>query len=410
MKNKKKYKYLTKEQALKVNLNVREDKGRLKARYFITDDTYLEATGLEVTSETKANDYIPEKKVLSAWNNEGFMMDIYTYCEVYALPRQDISSYKLISHTGVPYYNIVFKENVIENEEFDFEAILNKHLKKKKKKKKHVKKQGGCSQFDMLTYTDVHIGMEPNKSKNAMYPNKWHNKEIYDTVNKMVKDTLKAQDSDTLVIDELGDFLDGYDGFTTRGGHKLPQNMSNEEAFDCALEFKMSLIDGLEHNYDNIICNNICNDNHAGSFGYLVNSAFKRLAELKYDNVVVNNHRQFMNHYIMGDVCFIITHGKDDTSLKFGFKPFLDTKQMEKIDHYIKHHDLYRRAKRFIFKKGDSHQLLFDMCTSADFDYYNYGALSPASQWIQTNFKASRQSFVIEHFTGIESTIKPIFI
>ena len=134
------------------------------------------------------------------------------------------------------------------------------------------------------------------------------------------------------------------------------------------------------------------------------------MVDVKDKNIEVNNYRQFINHYIVGGVCFIITHGKDSDSLKFGFKPFLDSKQIEKIDHYIKHNKLYSKANRFIFKKGDSHQLLFDMCTSADFDYFNYGALSPASMWIQNNFKGSRQSFVLESFKGIESNIKPIFI
>ena len=405
------YKWLNKEEAKELGFKVKKDeKGRSKARYYLDDKQLnkLDKLTVGVKVDTKPNDYKQKALVLSAWGEDNKMMCIDTYCGYYNLPRKDITSYKLVSHTGTPYYNIVFKEK-IEVSEIDFESILNKHITKKKKKKR-VKQYGAVSDFDTLTYTDVHVGLDTNKGKNSMYPVVWNQETILKTVDTIIQETLNNQDSTTLIIDELGDMLDGYDGFTTRGGHKLPQNMSNEESFDCALEFKMALIDGLHDSYDYIICNNICNDNHAGSFGYLVNSAFKKLVNVKYKNVEVVNHRQFINHYIVGGVCFIITHGKDDSSLKFGFKPQLDSKQIEKIDHYIKHNKLYSQAKRFIFKKGDSHQLLLDMCTSSDFDYFNYGALSPASMWIQNNFKGSRQSFVLESFKGIESTIKPIFL
>lgn len=68
-------------------------------------------------SDTKPNDYKSKSKfVLSAWNQvTGMMMDIDTYCDHYNLPRKDITSYKLVSHTGTPYYNIVFKEKVAED-------------------------------------------------------------------------------------------------------------------------------------------------------------------------------------------------------------------------------------------------------------------------------------------------------
>ena len=92
--------------------------------------------------------------------------------------------------------------------------------------------------------------------------------------------------------------------------------MTNEEAFDCALEFKMYLLDGLIAYFGKIIVNNICNDNHAGCFGYFVNEAFKQIAQQKYPEVKIVNHRKFINHYFIGDVCFIITHGKDDKTLK----------------------------------------------------------------------------------------------
>ena len=46
--------------------------------------------------------------VLSAWNNKnGQILDINEYCSVHNLPREDVRSYKLITHTAIPYYNIV---------------------------------------------------------------------------------------------------------------------------------------------------------------------------------------------------------------------------------------------------------------------------------------------------------------
>lgn len=360
------------------------------------------------SSSSKPNDY-KQKFVLSAWNqNTGLMMDIDTYCVHYALPRKDISSYKLVSHTGTPYYNIVFKENLVEEVfEIDFEAITKKHIKAVKVTKyPSVNKKD----YDMLTYTDTHIGMDTNKFNNSMYPVLWDYDSIMASAKEMVEQTLAERESSVLYIDELGDMLDGLHGKTTRGGHDLPQLMNNEEAYDCAFDFKMYLIDNLIPYYDKIYINNICNDNHAGVFGLLLNKHFKGVIDEKYPEVSVTNHKKFINHYFAGRTCFIITHGKDDISLKFGFKPFLDPKGSEKIDQYCKQNGIYKKADLIVFKKGDSHQALFDMCTSDDFFYFNYPALSPSSQWVQNNFKKGRRGFVNESFSGTKNYIKPNFI
>ena len=62
-----------------------------------------------------------------------------------------------------------------------------------------------------------------------------------------------------------------------------------------------------------------------------------------------------------------------------------------------------------VFKKGDSHQALFDMCASSDFIYNNYPALSPSSNWIQSNFGLGRRGFVLEQYNGTNFSIKPFF-
>lgn len=363
---------------------------------------------IEETTTTKPNDYKEKPLILSAWGSDGQMMDIDSYCNTYGLPRADISSYKLVSHTGTPFYNIVFKEQ-FNVESVDFDKILSKY-NNFEVKEFTPPTLTEVSDFDTLTYTDVHIGMETNADNNSMYAYEWNEKEVIKSLDIMTNQVIRKQSSSTLVIDELGDFLDGLNGYTTRGGHKLPQNMTDEECFDLALSFKVNVINDLHLKYGKIIVNNICNDNHAGSFGYFVNSAAKNIIENLYDNVTVNNHRQFINHYYVGDICFLITHGKDDKTLKFGFKPQLDSKGLEKIDQYCKQNGIYKTAKKIVFKKGDSHQALFDMCTSDDFYYFNYPALSPSSQWVQNNFKKGRRGFVLETWRDLDVTIKPIFL
>lgn len=265
--------------------------------------------------------------------------------------------------------------------------------------------------FDRLIWTDVHIGMDPYGNGMSLYPMEWNEGALMCRIDIMVNFVLENKSSNILIIDELGDFMDGWNGETTRGGHKLPQNMSNQEAFDVGLRAKLRLVDALSNHYKHITCNNICNDNHAGSFGYVVNSAFKSVVDCKYSNVLVNNYNKFISHYIIGDHCFIITHGKDDKNLKFGFKPMLDPRGAEKISQYIRHNNLLNECKYIEFSKGDSHQCLFDMCTSDEFDYFNFPAFSPSSQWVQTNFKKGRSGFVMQNvdMNSDRKDIKPYF-
>ena len=61
------------------------------------------------TSATKSNEYSTPFQ-LSAWDEDGTIMDIDKYCEHHGLPREDITSYKLITHSKNPFYNTVFKE------------------------------------------------------------------------------------------------------------------------------------------------------------------------------------------------------------------------------------------------------------------------------------------------------------
>ncbi len=118
------------------------ERNRSNARYRITKKQWNKVLGYRdeqdiidkcTNNYNKAKSNIKKENkdtpfVLSAWNNKGYMMDIDEYCEHYKLPRNDVKSYKLVSHTGTPFYNILFKENSVFGDDFDYIGELEKKI------------------------------------------------------------------------------------------------------------------------------------------------------------------------------------------------------------------------------------------------------------------------------------------
>lgn len=148
-------KRLTATEAEYLGLKVKPDeKGRNTARYCI-DELQLDRLK-ELKQDTKPNNYNKEVFVLSAWSKDGNMMDIDTYCTTYNLPRHDITSYKLVSHTGTPFYNIVFKENNVDGLDIDH---IKKTLKKELKRTyKYTPKPYNVDKEGVLKWADLHFG------------------------------------------------------------------------------------------------------------------------------------------------------------------------------------------------------------------------------------------------------------
>jgi len=293
-------------------------------------------------------------------------------------------------------------DDILKDFDNRINTIVEKSVKRSKIEPKTIKTS---FLFDVAVYTDVHTAMNPNPNGFSLYGGKWDAEEIDSRNDIFVSKVLENKKANKLIIFDLGDLMDGWDGQTVRKGHELPQNMSNEEAFDVALDFKIKQIDLLAKDYEEIEIININDDNHSGAFSYVVNSAFKRFIEQRYSNVKVINQRKFIDHYIYGNKVFVATHGKDGKNLKFGFKPKLDPIQIEKIDNYLAENDLIRKNLEVYFIKGDSHQDIFDNSTAQNFKYWNFPAFSPSSNWVQTNFKKGVSGFYTFNFE--ENTYHP---
>ena len=253
-----------------------------------------------------------------------------------------------------------------------------------------------CDHILRVIITDVHVGMETNEDGNGLYGEVWNENVLssrVDVILKKVSQFTKCKQYKEIHLINLGDFMDGWDGQTVRKGHNLPQNMDNKKAFKVGVNFFVELFTKLSTFNLKISVHSITNSNHSNDFDYIVNYSAKEILKAKYDEIEYHIYQRFIGHYIAGKHCFIISHGKDAKNLKFGFKPILDAKQKDKIKEYIKHHNLEKYY--CTFEKGDTHLQLIDNMTIDNCDYHNYLALSPASEWVQTNFSKGRSGFNI---------------
>lgn len=251
-----------------------------------------------------------------------------------------------------------------------------------------------------VTLSDMHVGLEPNPKQEGMFAYSY-NKEIFyhniDTVFSQIQNQYNSYGVfDLLIIDDLGDGLDGYEGKTTRGGHGLEQNMSSKESFEVFVSAKLSLIErcidsGFANKY---LIRNVCNDNHAGSFASISNMAIKMLLDRIYEDAVVDFYilEKFMSHYTYGDHAFIITHGKDNKYMFKGLPYKLDDKTITFINQYIDHYGI--KNKFIHLEKGDLHRIGYDR--TKKFDYRNYMSFAPPSAWVQHNFGDGYCGFSIQ--------------
>ncbi len=206
---------------------------------------------------------------------------------------------------------------------------------------------------------------------------------------------------DVFIID-LGDKMDGLDGYTTRGGHKLPQNMNNREAFEVAVEAEKEFIDSViasdvannYHVYQN------ANSNHGGDFDYMVNRALEIYLNTKYPQVSTKIFQRFIEHVQYGDHCFMFTHGKDDADMKHGLPLHLN----DKVENYLRKYLMYNKidpdASYVSLVKGDLHMSASQ--GAYGFRYRNVLSLFGGSKWIGTNFGPNRPGCsyeIVEKYT-----------
>lgn len=245
-----------------------------------------------------------------------------------------------------------------------------------------------------LWIADEHIGAD---TKDGLYDNKYDKDEIIKRFDKILSKIATLTINmvgkfDRINIGVLGDTFDGWNGETTRGGHKLPQSLDNRQAFKVFLDAYLYFIDALvQLNAANSIhFYFVANSNHGGDFDYIGYKTLELYMNRKYPDIHIEIFEKFVNHFHYGSHTFIISHGKDQENRKFGFPLVVDEKTKNFISDYMK---LNVMQPHVHFVKGDLHRSNLDldrMCSSkSSFTYQNVASFFGASTWIMDNFGAT---------------------
>lgn len=237
----------------------------------------------------------------------------------------------------------------------------------------------------MVSFSDQHIGMD---IRNPLFLNcKEWNIDIYESRLKallsVIASEVIANDPDHLYITMLGDYTDGLNAYTTRGSHKLPQNMNNREMFDNGVNTLIQFIHDLTQFISiPITINFISNSNHGGIMDYTIGQTIKKVVEVVYNyNIEFNVLSDFINVAKIRNKDFLLTHGYDEQYVtKNKFPKVLDSKWIAKVEGIIRS----RQLNNVYLYRGDLHQYkeeLFNLFTDV-----LVPAFSPPSDYIQHNF------------------------
>lgn len=297
------------------------------------------------------------------------------------------------------FINLVKENEDLRNLKEGMQDIVKEYLVKEKIVKDNIpvtELSYSKARALVIHLADMHIGADvPLES---IYDNTYNVDIVISRMNKII-DMIRREVAiygkfSCIIINNLGDSLDGMNGQTCRGGHQLPQNLTNKEQmryFIEAITYLVSSINSLDL-ADSIMYKAVGSSNHDGDFGYAANFALCTILNSKFENVHAKVFDKFIGSYNIGVHTYILCHGKDEGDMKRNMPLVLDSKTENFINEYIntKRYDdsipdeYIGKGNRIHFVKGDLHNSATTY--GKQFRYKSVGSFFGSSKWVHSNF------------------------
>lgn len=256
-----------------------------------------------------------ERVVFTALDENNKLMNIESYCSYYGLDYDKVKSYKLISHSGTPFYNIVFFEESFEpkitNEELK-ELILEGLLSVERNIKES--NTSNNSRVGVVKIADLHLGSYVDNLINT----KDFSIDILCEKLKKSADQINRMGYSKVHIHILGDLIESFTAKNHANSWKgLDKKMAGAEAVKLTVkvlhDYFLSRIENLDQikvvagNHDRVTSDN--KDDVQGDAANLICWGLELIGyEVEFNPMVIT-------HEVDG-ICHILTHGHHSLSKK----------------------------------------------------------------------------------------------
>lgn len=315
-------------------------------------DTDLEVE-VKIDSNNYENDKLKTTKGFTAINESGQLMAIEEYCSFYGLDVNKIRSYKLISHTGQPFYNCVFYEEVIEPAvtEEELKALIGEGLLGINRQINQTKSIGKTG---IVKIADLHLGAYVDnliKTKNFS---------IDILANKLLDaaDNINSRKYADVHIHILGDLIESFTGLSHKNTWKgLDKAMVGAEAVKLVVKI-------LHENF------------------------LSKITNLRYIKVVAGNHDRITSDNkedVQGGAANLVCWGLELIGYEVEFNPLVITHTIDNICHILTHghHAISKRSTK---------QLCWDYGVQGKYNLICEGHLHSIIQKLNVNQRDSYQT------------------
>lgn len=247
--------------------------------------------------------------------------------------------------------------------------------------------------------SDMHIGAKCES--NTLYPNKWDRQELERRLETLADKLYGLGHFDTLILNLLGDNLDGMDNQTARRDHFMPQNMDNMEQINTFIEVMVAFVLKIRQFANKIMIYSVKEGNHDGIAGYAATLALINVIQNLCPDIDCQLFKDFIGKYEFNGHTYLICHGKDSKFMKQALPLNLNEKSKIMIYEWLEANNIHGDNIHFI--KGDLHSNALNSCLR--FDYRNVLSLFGASDYSNYNFSRNSYGVSYDLFVGNTRTI-----
>jgi len=241
-----------------------------------------------------------------------------------------------------------------------------------------------------LFIADAHFGALVNQDE-SLYDNDYTIEEVQrrfvTIIEKVCEISASLSGLDRLMIFNLGDFLDGDNNKTSRGGHFLPQYLTGKQQFNFGVTLMQQFVETLYQRKVayKIDYYSVATSNHDGTLGYAASRLLVEYFKVKYPGMIATVSEKFIDWVKYGEHIIMYAHGKDQQFMTRNYPLVIDNGLEIKINEFIDYHlPNIAPSSNILFVKADLH-------TSATtygkkFKYRSVGSIFGSSLHSQLNY------------------------